>query len=92
MDSSVRESGEAKAAVVGGHLLHWMSARQSIAHKHGQVLDLLQPRERQRWIIPRKLTHPLELVRFGMVHRYTYLWYPLQLIQEDLLSVVYHQR
>ena len=49
-------------------------------------------RERQRWLIPRKLTHPLELVRFRMVHRYTYLWYPLPLIQEDLLSVVYHQR
>ena len=65
---------------------------KSIAHKHSQALDLLQSRERQRWSIPRKLTHPLELVRFRMFHRCTYLWYPLPLIQEDLLSIVYHQR
>ena len=37
MDSSVRESGEAKAAVVGGHLLNWMSARRRAEEHRAQA-------------------------------------------------------
>ena len=53
MDSSVRESGDAKAAVVGGHVLNWMSARRRAEEHRAQAWPGpgLAPaeRERQRW-------------------------------------------